>query len=113
MASCTPFRRWVALSAEKVPTNTAILPPLGSKLDDLAAQHLAGFVVVGADVEQAVRLGRVGVEGDEVGLLGDLVQHPYLIVRGDHADGDAVVALADQVLRGSGFAPRACRWAAS
>ena len=53
-----------------VPTNTAILPPLGRSFTISPPSTLARVVVVGADVEQAVRLGRVGVEGDEVGLLG-------------------------------------------
>src|SRR5688572_26069598 len=55
-------------------------------------------MVVGADVKQAIRLWRVGVEGDEVGRLCDAIEHSRLILGGDHADGDGVVALASKVL---------------
>ena len=75
------------------------LAPVGEQRDNPAAQHLAGLVVVGSDVEQPLGLGRIRVEGDEVGLLGDLVEQRNLIVRRDGADGDGGVPLAGQILQ--------------
>ncbi len=97
IASWMPCRRCFALSAESVPTNTAIFPPLREELHDIGAERLAGLVVVGADVEQSVRRRGVRVERDELGLLGDLVEHRDLIGRRDGAHGDGVVALTREV----------------
>ena len=75
------------------------LPALGKQRDDALAERLSGVEVVRADVEQALGLVGVGVEGDEVGLARDLVEHAQLVVRSDDADGDGVVALAREVLQ--------------
>ena len=60
---------------------------------------LAGLVVVGADVKEALRLGRIRVEGDELASWRrSLSSAGTWSLRRDHADRDAVVALAGQVL---------------
>src|SRR5690606_22149740 len=54
------------------------LPTIRQELDDLLAERLTRFTVVGADVKEAVRLGCVRVEGEQLRLLGDLVEHADL-----------------------------------
>ena len=93
-----PLKRCVALSAEERADEHRHVAAVRQQLDDLAAERAAGFVVVGADVEQALRLRRVGIERDEWRLRGDAVEHRHLIVRRDGADRDGVVALTREVL---------------
>ena len=71
---------------------------LGHGLAHEVAAHAPGLVVVHADVNEAVGVGRVGVVGDELGALGGGVEEVGLVRRVNRADGDAIHALGEQVL---------------
>ena len=71
---------------------------LGHRLAHEVAAHAAGLVVVHADVNEAVGVGRVGVVGDELGALGGGVEEVGLVGRVNRADGNAIHALGEQVL---------------
>ena len=52
------------------------LAAIGQELDDLLAEGLAGLEVVGADVEQPIGFGAVGVEADDVGFSRRVLMLP-------------------------------------
>ncbi len=74
------------------------LAALGQRLRDLGAGGAPGRDVVGADVGEALRRGRVGVVGDEERALGDLIEQRGHVGGIDRRDRDAVDAAREQVL---------------
>src|SRR5262249_50204303 len=69
---------------------------VGEGLLDELADGAPGGVVVGAEVGLAAALGGVVIDGQQAGLLGDLVEVGRLVLGVDDADGEGVDLLVEQ-----------------